>query len=52
MGIVLWTDGSKLDTENVGAAVTWRNKCLGEKIKRFFDAELLAIGKKRKKMQD
>ena len=26
MGTVLWTDGSMLDTVNIGAAVTWRDK--------------------------
>ena len=28
VGTVFWTDGSKLDTGSVGAAVTWRDKSL------------------------
>ena len=51
VGTVVWTDGSKLDTGNVGAAVTWRDKNLDEwkerslflgKNKEILDAELWA----------
>ena len=51
-GITLWTDGSKLDTRNVGAAVIWfdirlnkwqkKRRYLGEN-KDLFNAELWAI---------
>ena len=52
VGTVLWTDGSKLNTENVGAAVTWRDKSLNKwretslflrKNKEILNAELRAI---------
>ena len=52
VGTVVWTDGSKLDTGNVGAAVTWRDKNLDKrkergvflgKNKEIIDAELWAI---------
>ncbi len=51
-GLALWTDGSKLDQGNTGAAVCWKDKRLGcWKDKSFFlgknkevlDAELWAI---------
>ena len=51
-GTVLWTDGSKLDTGNVGAAVTWKDISLNEwkekslflgKNKEVLDGELWAI---------
>ena len=51
-GIILWTDGSKLDTGKVGAAVVWfdnrlnkwqeKRRYLGQN-KDSFDAELWAI---------
>lgn len=52
VGIVLWTDGSRLDTGNVGAAVIWRDKSLNKRRetslflrenKKILDAELWAI---------
>ena len=52
MGMVLWTDGSRLDTGNVGAAVILRDKSLNKwretsvflgKNKEILDAELWAI---------
>ena len=51
-GAVLWTDGSKLDTGNVGAAVTWKDIRLNKwrvtslflgKNKEVLDNELWAI---------
>lgn len=51
-GLVLWTDGSKLDNGNLGATVCWRDKSLGQwndkivflgKNKEILDAELWAI---------
>lgn len=50
--MVLWTDGSRLDTGNVGAAVIWRDKSLNKwretslflgENKKILDAELWAI---------
>lgn len=52
MGLVLWTDGSKLDKGKVGTAVCWKDKRLGQwkeksiflgKNKEILDAELWAI---------
>lgn len=52
VGIVLWTDGSRLDVGKVGAAVVWFDKRLNKwqekrrflgKNKDSFDAELWAI---------
>lgn len=52
VGTFFWTDGSKLDTGNVGAAITWRDKNREEwkemsvflgKNKEILDAELWAI---------
>lgn len=49
---VFWTDGSRLDTSNVGAAVTWRDENLDKwkkmsvflgKNKEILDAELCEI---------
>ena len=51
-GLVMWTDGSKLDNGNSGAAVCWRDKRLDRwkqksvflgKNKEILDAELWAI---------
>lgn len=51
-GLVLWTDGSKLDQGQVGAAVCWEDKLTGRwkerseflgKNKEIIDAELWAI---------
>ena len=36
-GLVMWTDGSKLDQGNVGAAVCWKDKISNQwKEKRVF----------------
>lgn len=52
VGTLFWTDGSKLDTGNVGAAITWRDKNRDEwkemsvflgKNKEILDADLWAI---------
>ena len=43
-GLVLWTDGSKLDKGKVGAAVCWKDKSVFlAKNKEILDAELWAI---------
>ena len=51
-GLVMWTDGSKLDQGNTGAAVCWRDKKLDRwkdksvflgKKNKILDAELWAI---------
>ena len=51
-GLFLWTDGSKLDQGNIGAAVCWRDKKLDKwkdkivflgKIKEILNGELWAI---------
>ena len=49
-GMVLWTDGSKLNSGKSGAAVVWRNRHNWHKRKRYlgkkkqpFDTELWAI---------
>lgn len=51
-GLIFWTDGSKLDQSNAGAAVCWKDKRLDrwknrsfylEKNKEILDAELWAI---------
>ena len=52
VGTVFWTDGSRLDTDNIGAAVTWKDKNVDKwkemsvffgKNKEILDAELWAI---------
>ena len=43
-GLIMWTDGSKLDQGNTGAAVCWKDKSVFfGKNKEVLDAELSAI---------
>ena len=53
-GLIFWTDGSKLDQGNTGAAVCWKDKALDRwkeksiflgKNKEILDVELWAIWK-------